>query len=116
MKHDPGNFPERQQRVLEIAFAKTFVRVKGLAQTINTRQGIANGLRGTSRRAIACDVLEAHRVLMRAFKTDVTKLLEHLREEMGVPTDPIRTHRQSGYTNRNTATRGTSSASGGFPT
>ena len=62
------------------------------------------------------DVLEAHRVLMRAFKTDVTMMLENLREEMGVPADPIRTHRQSGYTNRITATRGTSSASGGFPT
>jgi L-rhamnose isomerase / sugar isomerase len=62
------------------------------------------------------DALEAHRVLMRAFKTDVTRLLEHLREEMGVPTDPIRTYRQSGYTNRITATRGTSSASCGCPT
>jgi hypothetical protein len=116
MKNDPGNFPERQQRILEITLAKTFVRVKGQAQTISTRQGVAGGLRGTSRRAIACDVLDAYYVLMRAFKIDVTRLLENLREEMGVPADPIRTHRQSGYTNRITATRGTSSASSGFPT
>jgi L-rhamnose isomerase / sugar isomerase len=64
----------------------------------------------------AGDVLEAHRVLMRAFKTDVTKLLEHLREEMGVPTNPIVAHRQSDYTKRIETVRGTSSASGGFPT
>jgi L-rhamnose isomerase / sugar isomerase len=62
------------------------------------------------------DVLESHRILMRAFKTDVTELLESVREEMGVPVDPIRAHRASGYLERVTAARGTSSASGGFPT
>jgi L-rhamnose isomerase/sugar isomerase len=64
----------------------------------------------------AGDVLEAHRTLMRAFKTDVTALLEGVREEMGVPVDPIRAHRESGYLERVTAARGTSSAGGGFPT
>jgi L-rhamnose isomerase / sugar isomerase len=48
----------------------------------------------------AGDVLEAHRMLMRAFKTDVTKLLEDLHEEMSVPTDPIGKYRQSDYTKR----------------
>lgn len=62
------------------------------------------------------DVLEAHRVLMRAFKIDVTRLLEGLREEMGVPADPIRAHRQGDYLSRSISSRGTSNASGGFPT
>ena len=52
----------------------------------------------------AGDVLEAHRVLMRAFKTDVTSMLEGLREEMGVPVDPIKAHRSSGYLERITNT------------
>jgi L-rhamnose isomerase / sugar isomerase len=98
MKSDPSHFPERQQRV------------KGLAQTISTSRNYWRTSRNSG------NVLEAHRVLMRAFKTDVTRLLENLREEMGVPADPIRTHRQSDYLERVTNQRGISSASGGFPT
>jgi L-rhamnose isomerase / sugar isomerase len=62
------------------------------------------------------DVLEAHRTLMRAFKTDVTELLEGVREEMGVPVDPIKAHRASGYADRVAATRGKAEGGGGFPT
>ena len=61
------------------------------------------------------DVLEAHRTLIRAFRTDVTGLLEEVRLEMGVPADPIRAYRESGYLERITLERGVSSASGGFP-
>jgi L-rhamnose isomerase/sugar isomerase len=62
------------------------------------------------------DVLEAHRTLMDAFKTDVRPLLEEVRAEMGVPVDPIRAHRESGYLERVTAARGTAEGGGGFPT
>ncbi len=62
------------------------------------------------------DVLGAHRAVMDAFKTDVRPLLEEVRVEMGAPVDPIKAHRESGYLERVTAARGTSDASGGFPT
>lgn len=61
------------------------------------------------------DVLEAHRTLIRAFRTDVTELLGEVRLEMGIPADPIRAYRESGYLERITLERGVSSASGGFP-
>ncbi len=64
----------------------------------------------------AGDVLEAHRTLMDAFKTDVRPLLEEIRTEMGVPTDPIKAHRASGYLERVSQTRGISVGGGGFPT
>jgi len=61
------------------------------------------------------DVLEAHRTLIRAFRTDVTELLTEVRLEMGVPADPIRAYRESGYLEHTTLERGISSTSGGFP-
>ena len=62
------------------------------------------------------DVLGAHRTVMDAFKTDVRPLLEEVRVELGVPADPIGAHRQSGYLERVTQTRGTAEGGGGFPT
>ncbi len=62
------------------------------------------------------DVLEAHRTMMDAFKTDVRPLLETIRTEMGVPTDPIKAHRASGYLERVSEIRGTTTGGGGFPT
>ena len=38
MKQEPGSFPERQQRILEIALTQPFVRVKELAQTIGAHE------------------------------------------------------------------------------
>ncbi|MBC7646693.1 MAG: L-rhamnose isomerase, partial [Pseudopedobacter sp.] len=52
------------------------------------------------------DVLEAHRTLIRAFRTDVTGLLEEVRLELGRPTDPIKAHRESGYQEHVTLERG----------
>lgn len=43
------------------------------------------------------DVLGAHRVLMSAFETDVRPLLRHVREQMGVPQDPIAALRGGSY-------------------
>jgi L-rhamnose isomerase/sugar isomerase len=45
----------------------------------------------------ACDVIAAEKVLKEAFFTDVTALLESVREEMGLEADPLETYRQSGY-------------------
>ena len=62
------------------------------------------------------DVLGAHRILTNAFRTDVRPILRNLREDMGLPLDPIETHKESGYQAKVTAKRGTVNAGGGFPT
>jgi L-rhamnose isomerase/sugar isomerase len=45
----------------------------------------------------AGDVLGAHRVLLRAFETDVRPLLEEHRAALGVPADPVEAFRAGGY-------------------
>jgi L-rhamnose isomerase/sugar isomerase len=62
----------------------------------------------------AGEVLEAHRILNQAYRTDVGPLLAQVREEMGVPIDPIAAYRASGYEERIRAERGKAIASGGF--
>ena len=63
---------------------------------------------------IAGEVLEAHRILTEAFRTDVRPLLVQVREEMGIPTDPIAAYRASGYEDKMRAERGLAATSGGF--
>ena len=60
------------------------------------------------------DVLGAHRVITEAFKTDVRPLLAQVREEMGVPEDPIGAYLKSGYEEKIRAQRGTHTSSGGY--
>jgi len=62
----------------------------------------------------AGEVLEAHRILTEAFRTDVRPLLAQAREELGVPTDPIAAYRASGYEQKIRAERGLAATSGGF--
>lgn len=64
----------------------------------------------------AGDVLEAHRTLVDAFRTDVRPLLEEFRRKNGLPLDPIKEHRVSGYNEKIAAERGTAAAGGGYPT
>ena len=59
-------------------------------------------------------VLEGHRILVGAFSTDVRPLLAKVREEMGVPVDPITAYRQSGYEDKIRQERGLAATSGGF--
>ncbi len=62
------------------------------------------------------DVLGAHRVMTDAFETDPRPLIRRLREERGVPIDPIAVLRTSGYVERVVEERGTASgAGGGYP-
>ncbi len=63
---------------------------------------------------MAGNVLGAHRVITEAFKTDVRPLLAQVREEMGVPADPIEAYWKSGYEDKICAERGTHSSSGGY--
>lgn len=59
------------------------------------------------------DVLGAHRVLVDAFETDVRPLLMKVREEMGVPTDPMAAYLADGYAAKVAAERGTAKSAGG---
>jgi L-rhamnose isomerase/sugar isomerase len=60
------------------------------------------------------DVLEAHRVLVEAFETDVRPLLASLRERMGVDPDPVGAFRSGGYADRLARERGTDSVESAY--
>jgi L-rhamnose isomerase / sugar isomerase len=60
------------------------------------------------------DVLRAHRILTDTFRIDVRPLLAQVREEMGIPEDPIAAYWQSGYEEKIRSERGIASTSGGF--
>jgi L-rhamnose isomerase/sugar isomerase len=60
------------------------------------------------------DVLGAHEILNRAFKTDVRPLLEQVRRELGAPVDPLAAYRASGYEEKIARERGKASQTGGY--
>ena len=62
----------------------------------------------------AGNIIEAHRILTDAFRNDVRPLLAQVREELGVPTDPIGAYWSSGYEEKIANERGLASTSGGF--
>lgn len=64
----------------------------------------------------AGDVLGAHRVLADAFRTDVRPLLEEHRRRHGLPTDPVKALRNSGYEEQKAQERGVSATGDGYPT
>jgi L-rhamnose isomerase/sugar isomerase len=59
-------------------------------------------------------VLLAHKLLTDAFRTDVRPLLAQVREEMGVPVDPVTAYLASRYEEKVRQERGVASTSGGF--
>lgn len=61
------------------------------------------------------DVLGAHTTLVEAFETDVRPLLEQVRAEMGVPTDPFAAYRADSYTSKVAEERGSAAAGSGYP-
>lgn len=64
----------------------------------------------------AGDLLEANRILLDAFETDVRPLLAELRGRQGLDPDPVAALRRSGYVERVARERGTAAAaSGGYP-
>ena len=62
----------------------------------------------------AGEVLEAHRILTETYRTDVRPLLAQIREEMGLPLDPIAAYRASRYDEKIRSERGIATTSGGF--
>ncbi len=62
----------------------------------------------------AGDVLGAHHLLTETARTDVRPLLMEVREELGVPTDPIAAYRASGYEQKIRDERGVAATAGGY--
>ena len=60
------------------------------------------------------EVIEAHRMITDAYRTDVRPLLAQVREEMGQPTDPMAAYRASGYEEKIRSERGLATPKGGF--
>ena len=63
-----------------------------------------------------CDVLGAYRVLTDAFESDVRPLLEQVRSELDLATDPIAALIESKYAEKVSQERGTAEGGGGYPT
>ena len=63
---------------------------------------------------VAGEVLDAHHLINEAYRTDVRPLLAQVRQEMGVPTDPIAAYRASGYEEKIRTERGLTASSGGY--
>ena len=85
-------------------------KVEAMVQTVvNIQELYAKALvvnRAKLRKAQAsCDIVGAEETLRSAFFTDVRELLAALREEMGVPTDPLDALRRSGYEKRRASER-----------
>ena len=89
-----------------------------IQSVINCQEAYAKSLlvpRETLKNAqLVGDVLGAHRVITEAFKTDVRPLLAQVRDEMGVPEDPIDAYRNSGYEEKIREERGTHISKGGY--
>jgi L-rhamnose isomerase/sugar isomerase len=62
----------------------------------------------------AGDVLTAHYLLTETYRLDVRPLLAKVREEMGVPVDPVHAYLSSGYEQKIAETRGTAKTGGGY--
>jgi L-rhamnose isomerase/sugar isomerase len=62
----------------------------------------------------AGDVLAAHHLLTEAYRTDVRPLLAKVREEMGVPIDPLAAYFASGYEEKIATERGTAETGDGY--
>jgi len=63
----------------------------------------------------AGDVLEANRVLVAAYETDVRPLLAELRRRRGLDPDPVAALRRGGHAERAARERGTAAAGSGYP-
>ena len=89
-----------------------------IASVINCQEAYAKALivprRQLSEAQAAGEVLGAHEIITDAFRTDVRPLLAKVRDELGVPADPLAAYRSSGYEEQIARARGTSQAAGGY--
>ncbi len=91
-----------------------------LQSVVNIQSAYAKALvvdrKALKERQTACDVLGAYRVLADAFETDVRPLVEQVRSELDLATDPIAALHESGYEKKIAQERGTAEGGGGYPT
>ncbi len=89
-----------------------------IQSVINCQEAYAKALlvpqEALKKAQLAGDVLGAHRMITEAFKTDVRPLLAQVREEMGVPQDPIDAYLNTGYEEKICEERGTHISKGGY--
>jgi len=64
---------------------------------------------------LAGDVLEANRVLLEAYESDVRPLLAKARARLGIDPDPVAALRRSGYTEKIARERGKAASGSGYP-
>jgi L-rhamnose isomerase/sugar isomerase len=96
-------------------------KIEAMVQSVlNCQVALAKALlvnrQKLAERQAAGDVLGAHRELTTAYETDVRPLLARVREEMGLPPEPIAALKASRYEEKIAAERGAASeAGGGYP-
>jgi L-rhamnose isomerase / sugar isomerase len=94
-------------------------KIPGMIQTIvNIQTAYAKALI-VDRKALAQaqaegDVVSAESALQTAFETDVTSLLKTVRQQMGVPEEPLKAYLASGYQQRIEQERGIRAGAGGL--
>lgn len=85
---------------------------------LNCQEAYAKALLVPRKRLAAAqsegDVMGAHRILTEAYRYDVRPLLAVVREEMGVPVDPISAYWAGGYEEKIRKERGLAETSGGY--
>jgi L-rhamnose isomerase/sugar isomerase len=94
-------------------------KIPAMIQTITTIQSSYAKALIVDRRALAeaqerDDVVGAERALTQAFETDVEPLLQAVREEMGVPAEPLAAYLASGYQEKIERERGIRQGAGGL--
>lgn len=91
-----------------------------LQSVVNIQSAYAKALlvdrKALQERQSDCDVLGAYRVLTDAYESDVRPLLEQVRSELDLATDPIVALKESGYEQKVALERGVAEGGGGYPT
>ena len=89
-----------------------------IASVLNCQEAYAKALVVPRERLAAAqaagDVLGAHQIITDAFRTDVRPLLAKVRQDVGVPTDPLAAYRASGYEAQIAKARGKASGGSGY--
>ncbi|UCF35666.1 MAG: sugar isomerase [Acidobacteriota bacterium] len=92
-------------------------KIEAVIQTVSTVQEVVAKAALVDYEALArhqdrCDLIDAEECLRKAFRTDVTNTIFQWRESRNLPADPLAAFRESGYTARATAERGSRNRAG----
>ena len=116
-EQDPRGNP-RVEYMVDQGF-NTKKKIPGMIQTVLMIQSTYAKALCVDRKSLAEaagneDVVGAEQCLHEAYNTDVEPLLRKVREEMGVPTQPLRAYLASGYQDRIERDRGIRKGAGGL--